>query len=422
MANKMTAKISATIANLFGGKTEQKSVKVILDEARDREKQLMSKMEVILDEIQYNPRIKLPKDKIKEFKIENRVARMRKALETPLITKIDTVELDNLVLSFADSLKLALEQGYEHGAYWASMALLKTVEALRIDTPELYARDPEMDKALYVQKLNYANNFYNIIQESIEQDRKEQQMATLEADYNNKAGEMRNRETAYRALMKTEAGMKLIASMTAKKTAPASMTDAEKAVLDNEKRITSLRDQMKTSHTVWETLDTELTTIVNQVEAIRMQLLADPEVHDEKLAAKIKVAGEIFISSLNKRLDEAYLMMTAYDEYGEQIAQLLNHPAIKAKYAKIAQTLADMENEWLTRAQDELEAHRTAVRKAQNVGMMERQVEKLQQDVQDFLYEVEQQRQEQLQHAMVEEREEQTEEEPEQEYLTEADI
>lgn len=418
MANKMTAKISATIANLFGGKPEQKSVKVILDEARDREKQLMSKMEVILDEIQYNPRIRLPKEKIKEFKIENRVARMRKALETPLITKIDTVELDNLVLSFADSLKLALEQGYEHGAYWASMALLKTVETLRIDTPDLYARDPEMEKALYVQKLNYANNFYNLIQEAIEQDRKEEQMATLEADYNNKAGEMRNRETAYRALMKTEAGMKLIAATNAKKTAPASMTDAEKAVLDNEKRITSLRDQMRTSHTVWETLDTELTAIVNQVEAIRMQLLADPEVHDEKLAAKIKAAGEIFISSLNKRLDEAYIMMTGYDEYGEQIAQLLNHPAIKAKYAKIAQALADMENEWLTRAQAELEAHRVAVRKAQNVGMMERQVEKLQQDVQDFLYEVEQQRQEQLNRAMVEEHEEQTEEEPEQEYET----
>lgn len=418
MANKMTAKISATIANLFGGKPEQKSVKVILDEARDREKQLMSKMEVILDEIQYNPRIRLPKEKIKEFKIENRVARMRKALETPLITKIDTVELDNLVLSFADSLKLALEQGYEHGAYWASMALLKTVETLRIDTPDLYARDPEMEKALYVQKLNYANNFYNLIQEAIEQDRKEEQMATLEADYNNKAGEMRNRETAYRALMKTEAGMKLIAATNAKKTAPASMTDAEKAVLDNEKRITSLRDQMRTSHTVWEALDTELTAIANQVEAIRMQLLADPEVHDEKLAAKIKEAGEIFVSSLNKRLDEAYIMMTGYDEYGEQIAQLLNHPAIKAKYAKIAQALADMENEWLTRAQAELEAHRVAVRKAQNVGMMERQVEKLQQDVQDFLYEVEQQRQEQLQHAMVEEHEEQTEEEPEQEYET----
>lgn len=422
MANKMTAKISATIANLFGGKPEQKSVKVILDEARDREKQLMSKMEVLLDEIQYNPRIKLPKEKIKEFKIENRVARMRKALETPLITKLDTVELDNLVLSFADSLKLALEQGYEHGAYWSSMALLKTVEALRIDTPDLYARDPEMEKALYVQKLNYANNFYNLIQESIEQDRKEQQMATLEADYNNKAEEMRNRETAYRALMKTEAGMKLLASKKAQEDAHAPLGKAEQAVQDNEDRIARLRDQMRASHSNWEVLSTELTTISNQVEAIRMQLLADPEVHDEKLAAKIKVAGEIFISSLNKRLDEAYLMMTAYDEYGAQIAQLLNHPAIKAKYAKRAQALSDMENEWLTQAQAELEAHRTAVRKAQNVGMMEAQVEKLRQDVQDFLYEVEQQRQEQLQHALEEEQEEQHEEEPEQEYETEMDI
>ena len=422
MANKMTSKLTASIANLFSSKPEQKSAKVILDEAREREKLLMSKMEIMLDEIQYNPRLKLSKEKIKEFKIENRVARMRKALETPLITKIDTTELDNLILSFADSLKLALEQGYEHAAYWASMALLKTVETLRIDTPELYARDPEMEKALYVQKLNYSNNFYNIIQESIEQDRKEQQMQTLEADYNNNATEMNNRETAYRALMKTESGMKLIASVNAKKSAPASMDDKEKAVLENEKRITTLRDQMRSKHTLWETLDTELTTINNQVEAIRQQLLADPEVHDEKLVAKIKVAGEIFIASLNKRLDEAHLMMTAYDEYGEKIAQLLNHPAIQAKYAKIAQSMSDMEAEWLTRAQNELESHRATVRKSQNIAMVEAQVDKLQQDIQDFLYEVEQQRQEQLNKAMVEETEKAVEEEAEEEYETEVDI
>ncbi len=422
MANKMTAKISATIANLFGSKTEQKSAKVILEEAREREKLLMSRMEIMLDEIQYNPRIKLSKEKIKELKIENRVARMRKSLETPLITKIDTEELDNLILSFADSLKLALEQGYENGAYWASMALLKTVETLRIDTPELYARDPDMDKALYASKLTYANNFYNIIQESIEQDKKQHQMATLETDFNNKASEMRNRETAYKALMQTEAGMKLNASVEAKRSNPATMTEAEKGVMDNQKRITSLRDQLKAGRTVWETYDTELTNITQQVEMIRLQLLADPEVHDEKLAAKIKEAAKLFRDSLNKRLDESYLMMSAYEEGVTDLEELLKHPAIKAKYAKIAQSLADMENEWLTRAQDELEAHRSAVRKAQNVAMMESEVIKLQNEVQDFLYEVEQQRQEQLNKAMEEEHEEEVEEETEVEYETESGV
>lgn len=421
MANKLTAKLSATISNLFS-KPEKKSVKVILEEAREREKLLMSKMEVMLDNIEYSPNIRLPKEKIKELKIENRVARMRKALETPLITNIDTEELDNLILSFADSLKLALEQGYEHAAYWSSMAMLKTVETLRIDTPELYARDPDMEKALYVNKLTYAHNFYNIIQSAIEQDRKEQQMATLETDFNNKAAEMQNREAGYKALMQTEAGQKLNASVEAKRANPASMNEAEKAVVANHKRIASLRDQLKAGRAVWETYDTELTNIVNQIEMIRLQLLADPEVHDEKLAAKIKESGKIFRESLTTRLDESYLMMSAYEELGNQLEELLKHPAIQAKYAKIAQALADMENEWLTRAQDELDAHRAAVRKAQNAAMVETQVEQLQQELRDFQYEVEQQRQEQLKKAMAEETEPETETEDDAEYETEMDI
>ena len=422
MANKMTAKLSATIANLFGGKTQPKSVKVILEEAREREKLLMSKMEILLDEIQYNSNLKLPKEKIKEFRIENRVARMRKALETPLITKIDTEELDNQILSFADSLKLALEQGYEHAAYWSSMALLKTVETLRIDTPELYARDPEMEKALYINKLTYADNFYNIIQASIKQDRAEKQLATLEADFNNKAADMRNRENSYKALMETEAGRKLNAAVEAKKSNPASMTDAEKSVVANHKRIDSLRKQLKELHADWEVLDTDLTALTNQVESMRLQLLADPEVHDEKLAAKIKESAKIFRASLEKRLDESYLMMTAYEEGVTQMEELLKHPAIKAKYASIAQSLADMENEWLTRAQSELEAHRTAVRKAQNAAMMERQVDKLHEELLEFQYQVEQERQQQLHKAIADEVEveEETEQETETEY--ESDI
>lgn len=422
MANKLTAKISATIANLFGGKNEQKSIKVILEEAREREKQLMSKMEIMLDDIQYNPAIKLSKEKIKELKIESRVARMRRALESPLITKIDTEALDNLILSFADSLKLALEQGYEKTAYWSSMALLKTVECLRIDTPELYARDPEMEKALYINKLTYAENFYNIIQVAIEQDRKEMQMLSLETDFNNKVSELYNRETAYKALMETEAGMKLNAAVEAKKANPASMNEAEKSVVTNHKRIASLRDQLKAGRVSWETIDTELTDLTKQIEMIRLQLLADPEVRDEKLAAKIKTSGEIFRANLNKRLDETYLMMSAYEEGLTEMEELLKHPAIKAKYAKIAQSLADMENEWLTRAQNEMDAHRAAIRKAQNVAMVEGQVEKLYQELADFQYEVERERQAQMEKAMEEETEVETEQETEVEYETEADI
>lgn len=388
MATKNTAKITGMFNSLFK-KPEQKSVKDILESAREKEKLLISKMDTMLSAINYDPNIKLSAEKIAEYKIKNRIARMRRSLETPLVTEYDCTELYDQILNFADSLKLALEQGHEQAAYWSSMALHKTVETLRVDTPELYARDPEMKEALYQNKLAYAQSFYNIIQTAIEVDRLTQERSEHETDYKNKARELQARASAYKALLQTAEGKALLAEVNAKKPNLASMTPEEQNVVENEKRIDTLRGLLTAGTALWESVDTELTTRLKSIEMIRLELLRGPDVKDSRLAAKIEESGKRFRERLTSRLDDAYIEMTAIDRGIVDFEALLNHPANRAKWAKIAESLSQLENEWLTTAMAKQEAYQSVIRKASDMSMIDRDLQELQQaleNLQEELY------------------------------------
>ena len=275
------------LADLFS-RTEKKDVKTILSESRERERMLMSRLNQILSAVEYDPSIKLPKDKIKEYKIESRLARMMKLLETPLVSNVDTTALFKQILLFADSLDLALKEGYDRSAYWASMALHKSVESLWVQAPALYVQDPEMEMALYANKLTYAHSFSNIIGLAKEQDTLEKKRATIEPDHKRRTQELQARRNAYLAMSKTEEGRDLVASAETKKTDPSSLNEGEKAYVENKERIDLLTDLTKASLTLLESIDTSLITTVKEIETTRMQLLQEPDVQDPKLGAKVK--------------------------------------------------------------------------------------------------------------------------------------
>lgn len=377
MATKNGAKIKSLISELFS-KKEQKDVKTLLSESREREKLLMSKLEEMLATIEYDPSIKLTVEKIKEFKIENRIARMRKLLENPLISNVDTAALHEQIIGFAFSLDLALKKGYERMAYWASMALHKSVETLWIETPALYVQDPEMEMALYANKLNYAHNFSNIIALAKQQDTLEEKRKTHEPDHKRRVEELQARRNAYLAMSKTQDGQKLVASAEAKRSDPTSLTKDEKAYVDNKERIDLLTDLTKESLTILESLDTQLITTVKQIETTRMQLLEEPDVDDPKLVAKVKEANRIFREQITRQMDNAYMAMMAHEEHIASMEALLNHPAIKHRYAKIQETVDRLETEELNKSLAELEARRETIRKAQNAMMVQQQVREVQ--------------------------------------------
>lgn len=380
MANKLGTKLGGMLSNLFAG-SEKKSETDIIDDARERDVQLRTALKILMDKIQFDKTIKLDPQIIKENKIENRIARMLLALEDPLITTVDTASLDKQVLDFVNSLDLAVTQGHKHAAYWSSMALFKTVEVLRVVTPALYEKDSDMQKALYENKVHYAQNFNNIITLAIEQDRLETAKQDLETDFNANAARMRELEENYKQFLSTDFGKNLFAGAQAKLAAPATMTDDEKYVMDLQKEIARLQDQLSNSTVTWEGLDSSLTATIQNIEQIRLQLLQDPDVKDEKLAAKIQKSSEIFREELKKRLDDAYLLMAAGDEHTAKMQELLKHPAIKAKYAKMAQAIADMENNWLKEALNRQAAQRTIAHQAESLASIMESVKQLEQEI-----------------------------------------
>lgn len=378
MATKSGVMIKSILADLFSRKEERKDEKTMLSESREREQLLMSKLESMLSTIQYDFSIKLPKEKIKEYRIENRIARMRMLLENPLISNVDTTALYQQILGFADSLDLALKKGYDRMAYWSSMALHKSVESLWIQTPDLYIQDPEMEMALYANKLTYAHSFSNIIGLAKEQDSLEEKRRAHEPDHKRRTEELQARRSAYLAMSKTEAGQKLVASAESKRSDPSSLTKEEKAYVENKERIDLLTDLTKASLTVLESLDTSLITTVKEIETTRMQLLQEPDVEDPKLGAKVKEANRVFREQITRQLDNAYMEMQAHEEHIAGMEALQNHVAIKHRYAKIQETVDRLETEELNRSLDELQARREVVRKAQNAMMMRQQVQEIQ--------------------------------------------
>lgn len=387
MGTKNTAKIKSIFADLFS-KKDSKDDKTILAETRVREQELMSKLEAMLTSLQYSTGIKLPEEKIKEYRIPNRIARMRQLLEIPLISNVDTTALYNHILGFADALDMALKKGYDRMAYWASMALHKTVETLWIETPALYIRDPEMEMALYANKLNYAHSFSNIIALAKKHDSLEEQRKTEEPDHVRRTEELQARRNAYLAMSRTEAGQKLVASAESKMSDPTSLTREEKAYIDNKERIERLTGLTKASLSVMEALDTQLITVVKDMETTRMQLLQEPDVDDPKLNIKVKEANRLFREQITRRLDEAYESMRAHDEHVEGMDALRGHAAIKYRYARIQEEVDRLETAELNRSLAELEARRDVVRKAQNAIMLEQQVRDVQKQIEDEVIEI----------------------------------
>ena len=370
--------------NIFGrggSKKPEKDCRASMGERREREKTLMSKMKTMLSDIEFNNNIKLPKEKIKEYNIEPRLARMYKVLDTEMVCNVDTKELDDLVIVFADSLKLALEQNLPNMAYWSSVALHKAVESLRVETPDLYASDPEMEEALYQQKLMYAKNLRMVIDLSKEQDRQEKREADQIADIDRKKSEWEVRTDLYNNMYKTPEGRELVTNMKAKHGNIAAMTEKERAVLENEKRLTTLQGLLAADYAALEVIDTDLGSIINQIETTRARLLIEPDIVDEKLAAKVKEANRVFREQLTKQLDRAYEAMQAHDEHISAMEQLMNHPAIKYKYAKVAEALEKMESEKLEQQMKKLEAQRELGRKMQNSLMLQKESMRLQNEI-----------------------------------------
>ena len=399
MANKTSAAIKSVIGGWFN--KSEKDVKTLMAERRERETTLMEKLKTMLSDIQYSNNIKLPKEKILEYKIQNRIARMLKVLETELIAQVNTEELDKLVISFADSLKMALEKNLPNMAYWSSVALHKAVESLRVETPDLYAKDTALEEALYKQKLQYAESLSNIISLSKDQDRLEKEIATQTEEINRKQTEYDNRKKAYDLLSKTTEGKNLLSDMNARLATGSPLNEAQKAVRENEKRMTTLRDLIVADYGALEGNDNLLTVKLNEIEDSRAQLLKEPDIQDEKLVAKVKEANRIFREQLQAQMDRAVEAVTAHNEHITAMQQLLNHPLIKMQNAKISEALEAMEAERLEQQMAALEARRELNRKIKNSLM-------LKQHEQEILKELE--------------NEIQTEDEPETDVDTDVDV
>lgn len=381
----------------------QKDVQSLQRENRDREMEMLSKLKFLLNTIEHSPDVKLSQEKINQFHIRQRIARMIRSLDTTRVTEQDEKGLDDLIIWFIDCLETALKNGYENMAYWASIAVHHSTETLHIPVPK---SDLEFATMLYGRKYKYAETLKLVIEEARAMDVAQQTLEGENVDFQKFREELKRRKERHEALKQSKGGLSLIQSTRQKINDRGSMNEEEQEVFDNLLKIRDLSRSVKglaNSRTI--ALDA-LRTHDAAVRKYQSQLREKPTVEDEKIAARMKVIDGYFLEQLDARVSRTLAIDKLQDEFFAGLEQIASR-VDRANAQRVSETLDAMEMEKV----DLAIAARENAEMVKRVRDNQRQLEQMEQLLQESIQEMEQEEEQLIQTYEEPEIEQETEDE-----------
>lgn len=411
MGSKLFAKAKGVTKSITGGGAPtQKDVQTLQRENRDREVEMLDKLKFLLNTIEHSPDVKLSQEKINQFHIRQRIAKMIRSLDTTRVTEQDEKGLDDLIIWFIDCLDTALRNGYENMAYWASIAVHHSTETLHIPVPK---SDLEFATMLYGRKYKYAETLKLVIEEARAMDVAQQTLEGENADFERLREELKRRKERHEALKQSRGGIQLIQSTRQKINDRGSMTEEEQEVFENLLKIRDLSRSVKglaNSRTI--AMDA-LRTHDAAVRKYQSQLREKPTVEDEKIAARMKVIDTYFLEQLDARVSRTLAIDKLQDEFFAGLEQIASRVE-RANAQRVSETLDAMEME----AVDLAIAARENAEMARRVHDNQRQLERMEELLQESIREIEQEVEQQIQTY----EEPEYEQESEEEYETEEEF
>lgn len=417
MANKGINKILAKGKSLFGNSASAPSQdpRDLTKSSREREKILMSELSSLLSDLDVNPDFKLSKEKINEFKIPLRLARMIRSLETPLVTDIDESELDKLILGFVHALRKALRLGHENSAYWSSLALHHALETLHLPVDEY---DKEFSDLLYTRKLEYAKTLDIIIREANKLDELDETLSADEKEYNRWMNEQSELKNHYNSLKTSARGIDLINRTRLKAGDPSAMDKEEGELFSKLLRIQELKKLLANkTHTRNINLNA-YRTASRAIAQYNDQLRQKPTVEDKQLAAKMAVVDKRFLEKLDERISTTLTIKKSMDDYATRLAELAKRVE-RATALEIAEIVDDLDMEAVDRSLARKESAEMAARVQANMRELQRQEELINNHIQEIEENMQREVEVSQQREHVMETEKVTETETEPQYETE---
>lgn len=371
MATKGFNKLITKGKSIFGGNNSNaaQDPRELTSASREREKNLQSKLESLLHDIEYSPEFKLSKDKIQEFKIPVRIARFIKALETPLVTETNEADLDKHIEGFVDALRKALRLGYTNSAYWSSLALYHSLECLHVAVDEF---DKEFSEMLYTRKLEYAETLNTIIRNANKQDELDATISSDEKEYNRWMKERRDLKAEYDALKTNAKGIDLINRTRNHFSSPSEMAEDEVALYNKISRIHELDGLLATKVRIRNANIAMYKTVTLAIQQANDKLRQKPSVDDKLLAGKMAVVNERFLKNLDERIGTTLSIMKEMDEYTDKVAAVTQRLE-KAMALRLSRTVDQLDTEAMRESLLRKESAEMAARIAANQRELQRQ-------------------------------------------------
>ena len=368
---------------------------------RAREIQMMEKLKFLLTSIEHSPDIQLKQDKIKQFLIPQRLAKMIRSLDTTRVTEMDESGLDAMIMYFINCLETALKNGYENMAYWSSIAVHHSTETLHIPVPK---SDVQFAAMLYDRKYKYAQTLALVIEEARAVDVAQEKLEAYNAQFDRERQELQRRKERHEAVKQSRGGVQLIQSARQKINDRGSMTEEEQEIFDNLLEIRRLSKSLKATVNMRTIEMDALKTHDAAVQKYQAQLRDKPTVEDEKIAARMKTIDTYFLEQLDARVSRTLAIEKMQDEFYAGLQQIASR-VDRANAQRVSETLDKMEME----AVDLRIAARENAEMAKRIRDNQRQLERMEQILQESIQALEEEEQQEIQSYQEAEAEEETE-------------
>jgi hypothetical protein len=378
MATKGSKKLTDKLSGLFGHKEtpqdQMRAQQVQQAHNKTREHDMISLLNCINIA---DPNNKLPLKTIQERGYDRIIRLAINELKLPPIFDQDIEKLDNHFKYAIHALDLAIKEGYETTAEWASAALHTFVTTLRTEVPGM---DAEFADALLESKLAYAENLKILINASREFDELTRDIARQRKRLAAKKTEFAEMRAAMDAKRQTEEGVRAESEITEYANNPGAMSDAAKQMRDELYAIHRLKGEIVQLETDIETKHVTKQSREADVENARNRLATPPTVSDPMQQERINKANDLYINNMLKKLNAAEEHTKAMDQFISKISSLREHGVFIQRAVAAKNELDAMDLEHYQKQQRDRDVAARMIAKQQ-----EREIQKLREQEMEHL-------------------------------------
>ncbi len=394
MANKGINKL---LNKLSGGPKETPQTKLrqeqeLQNKIRVQEQEFIEKLKVIKRKLS-DAKSKLPYSVIKDEGYDGIVNYAINELNYAPVFDRDMKDIDLHVTTIIHHLDTAVSEGYQTTAKWASAALFKVVDVLRapVDLAE-----KEYEDEVFRVRTDYANNLGLLVKCALKYDSALAEKALIDASHKRRAEEYQEKLAAYEAYKLTAEGCEAARDLQLHANDPGQLGEAGRKLKDWASDMHIMYAQVLQSRLNSDIAQADVKTAEAEIEVKKTELAVPPHAEDPLLRERLEKAHERFIEAQRKRLNNAQAMMQGLERHFTRMNELTKHGYFVDELARARKEIERIEMEKLEKARLQKEGAAAQLKMLERQRRMDAEAVRAHRQVQELQQKVEQMEEEKL--------------------------